>query len=45
MLAVVLEEIVTALAEPRSRAQDDIASAYLIRSRAGVNGLISAEVL
>jgi hypothetical protein len=44
MLAVIVEKIVTTLAEPRAGAQHDIASASLIGSRGDVNGPISDEV-
>jgi hemoglobin-like flavoprotein len=45
MLAVIVEKIVTALAEPGARTHYDIVAARLIRSLAEVNGPISDEVI
>ena len=45
MLAVVLEKIITAFAEPRARTHYDIAAARLIGRHAEVNGPISDELV
>jgi hypothetical protein len=44
MLAVVVQKVITALAQPGARPSYDIASAGLVRSLAELNGPISNEV-